>query len=682
MVTCFSSVPMVAKAESVTPAVLRAVTAFASTKNFCDVKKASGSADCAKQVTICKAKDWETYVNEKVTFVGSSPQRISGNEPPDEILSFLRLDPEYRRLIPPLNQAACYCECPTGATFPACEGKQVGTPFKIGSDLQTYEECTGLCANSKSEIARSKCAGTLPSLTQADTSSVEGKQAINAALRSADSQVVCFTQGECSENNGTWEAYDSCPSGKGRCYAPPPTVKLNTKIGGIAEIQGLGNYIIILFRYMLSIVVFLTTIMFTWGAFRYFVGSSVGGTSRGKTIMKDAIIGMILLLCSVTILRTINPATLRMDKIKVYMVNTQSYVQSQFCKDLSASTKLADAGVPPSLKDKSVIDKSVTAYSIAPKAAECGHEYYIKDSTANTTCEGLTCDQESEVCVSCITGEPEGCQNQKSKKKVCDKQIFAGSVRYQDGRYPMTAYLVGVCGYAQVNDPYSVNALSDVSNQLVEITDVSFDKIAGKSGGSTTDVDVAGDAGYKFKFGSGDIQKAVSLCNQGGNSLRGFLLAIKYQDKGVALNDFALLSKQNCNGSPDAVYDGYASGNLGSEIASAFLCGLRKKPSPRFLASPETYWTQEELEAAVAGRHPQTCNFSLTAKSAPEDPGEKEVYCPVSATAKAILDKKPVCASGVSSGGPCESGSASCSLNGKLCKCFGANAAAFVWSCD
>lgn len=686
-------------AEVNTPADVRSVTAFATSKGFCQVKKDARTADCSKQTTICDARKWEAYINSNVEFVGGTPQKrttvttggmmgfgtgsvVSGEELPGEVYAFLRKSEENRRIIPPLNEAACYCECSEGSNESACEGKPAGTPFRIGSDLLTREECSALCSRSSSGLA-GKCAGTLPSLVQADATTAAGQAALAASSQSADMLIMCFTQGECLDQKGTWETYSQCPGERGRCLAPDVSVPLNTAIGSVTQITGFGNYVIIVFRYMLSIVVFLTTVMFIWGAFRYLTGSGLGNIGRGQAIMKDAVIGMILLLCSVVILRTINPATLKMNQIKMYMVNTQQFTAAQFCKDLSSGTKLADAGVAPSLRDRAEVEKNVAAYSEVPKTAECGHSYYIKDSSAGV-CQGLVCDQPNEVCVSCVTGTPIACLNQRSNKKVCDKQIFAGSIEYQNERYPEQVYLVGVCGYAQT-DAYGASALSIINSNLSVAAEIDLAKLRRQVGGTATDENVAGDAMYSFNLDAGDIQSALNACP---NGFRGFLLGVQYNDGDVAFDDIALLSKQNCAGG-STMFDGYASGGAidKDDLGMAFLCGLRKAPA-RFLDAQEVYWKREELEAAVSGRSAISCNFNLSDKNAPSDPGGKDPYCPAAATKAQNVNSTPACAEGVKGGNDCDTskGGQACSLNGKICKCTPVGVAGTMvtsmWKCE
>ena len=89
---------------------------------------------------------------------------------------------------------------------------------------------------------------------------------------------------------------------------------LNTDIPGFVAPTNygtlFGNYIIAIYRYGLSVVVVVATVMFIWGAFLYLLGSGgIGSIQKGKSIMTDAIIGMLLVFGANLILRTLNPST-------------------------------------------------------------------------------------------------------------------------------------------------------------------------------------------------------------------------------------------------------------------------------------------------------------------------------------------------------------------------------------
>jgi lysophospholipase L1-like esterase len=84
----------------------------------------------------------------------------------------------------------------------------------------------------------------------------------------------------------------------------------------------LAQYIAGAYGWLISIAAIAATVMFVWGAFRYMLGSSgMISAARGKEIMQEAVIGMLLVLGASTILRTVNPDTLTLDALYIQGVN-------------------------------------------------------------------------------------------------------------------------------------------------------------------------------------------------------------------------------------------------------------------------------------------------------------------------------------------------------------------------
>ncbi len=92
----------------------------------------------------------------------------------------------------------------------------------------------------------------------------------------------------------------------------PILINLSQPIGGVSQINatnGLAVYIAAWFRYLVGIVGLVATIAAIYGGFRYLMGAGSGDIKAGKDIMTNAVVGMILVLCSYAILYTVNPAT-------------------------------------------------------------------------------------------------------------------------------------------------------------------------------------------------------------------------------------------------------------------------------------------------------------------------------------------------------------------------------------
>jgi hypothetical protein len=86
-------------------------------------------------------------------------------------------------------------------------------------------------------------------------------------------------------------------------------IQLGTPIGGVSQVNGLAEYINVAYRYLVSVVLVVAIVMTVYGGFRYLFGASAGSVGAGKEIIRDALIGMLIVLGAYTLLATINPAT-------------------------------------------------------------------------------------------------------------------------------------------------------------------------------------------------------------------------------------------------------------------------------------------------------------------------------------------------------------------------------------
>lgn len=95
-------------------------------------------------------------------------------------------------------------------------------------------------------------------------------------------------------------------------------LQLSQPIDGVSVVSDFGNYIAVVYRYVIGLVGTAAVVMIVYGGFLYLLGSATGDVGKGKQIIQDAIIGLMLVLGSYTILATVNPETLslKMPEIK------------------------------------------------------------------------------------------------------------------------------------------------------------------------------------------------------------------------------------------------------------------------------------------------------------------------------------------------------------------------------
>ncbi|HEU0051480.1 MAG TPA: pilin [Patescibacteria group bacterium] len=101
---------------------------------------------------------------------------------------------------------------------------------------------------------------------------------------------------------------------------PGLTFSSATQQDDYLSIPFLGDYIAAVYRYAVGISVILAIIMVVYGGFRYLIGSAAGDVKKGRTIIVDAIAGMLITLCAYLILHIANPSTLNLDAIRLPIV--------------------------------------------------------------------------------------------------------------------------------------------------------------------------------------------------------------------------------------------------------------------------------------------------------------------------------------------------------------------------
>jgi len=159
--------------------------------------------------------------------------------------------------------------------------------------------------------------------------------------------MAASTPGGVCQTGDPKDAYTAGGAPKSDTVAPAKTSvdvpiipKLNVEIPGFAFTGSvvtedtsslLAQYIAGAYRFGVSIAAIAATVMFTWGAFLYLLGSAIPSIHSGKNIMIDAVFGMILVLGAHMLLRTINPETLTLDTLYIKGVNP--YAVGQYSYD-------------------------------------------------------------------------------------------------------------------------------------------------------------------------------------------------------------------------------------------------------------------------------------------------------------------------------------------------------------
>ncbi|MDO8584374.1 MAG: peptidoglycan recognition family protein [bacterium] len=182
----------------------------------------------------------------------------------------------------------------------------------------------------------------------------------SSQLSQIDCETVPLTNAECQKNGTTASA--TCPNDPIEVtawldsYKNPEakepvakmeTPKLSVPIPGLTFNQPyqqgdyvfipfLADYINAAYKYAVAIAIIAAIVMVVYGGFRYLIGSAAGDVKKGKTIIVDAIAGMIIVLGAFLMLNVVNPATTFMGAIKVLSIRPLE--DTHTCDDPSVCT--------------------------------------------------------------------------------------------------------------------------------------------------------------------------------------------------------------------------------------------------------------------------------------------------------------------------------------------------------
>lgn len=96
--------------------------------------------------------------------------------------------------------------------------------------------------------------------------------------------------------------------------------------GDTVTVAYLAEYIDAGYRYLVGIIMVIAIIMVVWGGFRFLLGSAhVGNITKAKETIRDAIVGMLLVIGAFVILQTVNPATTQLRSLELSSVLTQDF---------------------------------------------------------------------------------------------------------------------------------------------------------------------------------------------------------------------------------------------------------------------------------------------------------------------------------------------------------------------
>ncbi len=105
---------------------------------------------------------------------------------------------------------------------------------------------------------------------------------------------------------------------------PGTTLSPATKDGATVRVAFLAQYINGVYHYLTAIILVVAIVMCVYGAFLYLLGSGgVGSIQRGKEIIINSIMGMLITLAGYAILNTVNPNTVNLKVLDLAFVTDE-----------------------------------------------------------------------------------------------------------------------------------------------------------------------------------------------------------------------------------------------------------------------------------------------------------------------------------------------------------------------
>ncbi|MBI2990288.1 MAG: hypothetical protein HYY51_03845 [Candidatus Magasanikbacteria bacterium] len=203
-----------------------------------------------------------------------------------------------------------------------------------------------------------------------------------------------------SKGCGTYRDEQNKEQEFGFCL-PAGKTKTAIAFGGRREFEHIGDFIKTVYEYGVWASGVVAVAMILIAAVQWTVsGGNSALIESAKKRIGGAIMGLVLLALSYTILVTINPYLVNLRLPQIWLINTQGYAP-EFCKNLQDEEKTALAFTKDSpLKDKKLKSKyeevvKNNSYTLADKnKLNCGDQYFVENAGMQS-CVGSACNTDS-----------------------------------------------------------------------------------------------------------------------------------------------------------------------------------------------------------------------------------------------------------------------------------------------
>lgn len=189
-------------------------------------------------------------------------------------------------------------------------------------------------------------------------------------------------QAQCSKFQGYFDEKDiekggssDCGQGWFQCFSGSKPIDIAIKIGGVGQVKNLGEYIRLVYAWMIPVGAILAVVVIMIGGIMWLTSGGADRLSTAKQWIGNAIIGLCLLLFSYVILNTINPDLVRLSLPRTQILRPV-VTGARFCVDLGA--------------DIVVHQSSAEGPQVSSDQYTCGKEFYPAGTTTRT-CLGSIC---------------------------------------------------------------------------------------------------------------------------------------------------------------------------------------------------------------------------------------------------------------------------------------------------
>lgn len=219
----------------------------------------------------------------------------------------------------------------------------------------------------------------------------------------------------------------------GRCL-PAGTSKTEISFGGKAEFANVGEFIVLMYKYLLTIASIVAVVVIIIAGAQWITsGGNSEAISSAKKRIGGAIIGLFIAYMSYFVLNTINPALVNLRLPQVWLVKPLA-LMPEFCSDIDGAkdgkikfalvaTKAEPTKLLPPAKERTYITQDNAGFT-------CGNRLLVENG-GESTCIGSYC-AEQKTCID-KTGDRKGYD--------CEDARIYGNIAYSS--FAKTCGIIG-----------------------------------------------------------------------------------------------------------------------------------------------------------------------------------------------------------------------------------------------